>query len=178
MKPKLLLHVCCAPCATEVVLRLQDDYELVGLFYNPNIAPADEYYRRLAAAQQLSAAWHVPVDTGDYDHDRFLRIVRGLEDEPEGGRRCERCYRMRLEAAARRARENGCAVVASTLTVGPGKRAAVIDAIGRESCAVHGIEFLAGDWKKRDGFRRSVEESKRLGLYRQHYCGCEFSIPR
>ena len=177
MKPRLLLHVCCGPCATEVVRRLQADYEVVGFFYNPNIAPEDEYRRRLAAVQRLGALLSVPVDVGEYDHDRFQAVARGLESEPEGGARCERCYRLRLEAAVRRAGESGCPVVASTLTIGPGKRAAVIDAIGRELCAGRGIEFLPGDWKKQDGFRRSVEESRRLGLYRQHYCGCEYSIP-
>jgi predicted adenine nucleotide alpha hydrolase (AANH) superfamily ATPase len=175
LKPKLLLHVCCGPCATEVVKRLQDEFDVVGFFYNPNIFPEDEYYKRLKEVQRLSALWHVLVDTGEYDHDRFLEQVQGLETEPEGGRRCEVCVRMRLEAGAKAAEANGCSVVASTLTIGPSKKAETINRIGREVCAEHGVEFLEADWKKRDGFRRSVELSKDLGMYRQDYCGCEFS---
>ncbi|UCG43985.1 MAG: epoxyqueuosine reductase QueH [candidate division WOR-3 bacterium] len=175
MKPKLLLHVCCGPCATEVVVRVQDEYEVVGFFYNPNIFPEDEYYKRLEEVHRLSALWHVLVDTGDYDHGRFLELVQGLEREPEGGRRCEVCVRMRLEAAAKAARANGCSIVASTLTIGPSKKAGTINRIGREACAGQGVEFLEADWKKKDGFRRSVELSKDIGMYRQDFCGCEFS---
>lgn len=175
MKPKLLLHICCGPCATEVVRRLQDDYEVVGFFYNPNIEPEDEYLRRLASVQHLSAAWHVLVDVGLYEPERFLAVARGFEDEPEGGTRCERCFRLRLEETARRAAANGCTVVASTLTIGRNKRADVINRIGRAACAPLGLEFLERDWKKQDGFNRSVAYSRELGLYRQDYCGCRFS---
>ncbi|MEO0085807.1 MAG: epoxyqueuosine reductase QueH [candidate division WOR-3 bacterium] len=175
MKPPLLLHICCAPCATEVVRRLLAEYQVFGFFYNPNIHPETEYLRRLAEVQRLSALWRVLVDVGPYNHDRFLEAVRGLENEPEGGRRCESCYRLRLEAAAAAAESNGCRVVASTLTIGPQKHARTINAIGREVCAGHGVEFLEADWKKQDGFRHSVELSRALELYRQSYCGCEFS---
>jgi predicted adenine nucleotide alpha hydrolase (AANH) superfamily ATPase len=175
LKPKLLLHVCCGPCATEVVTRVQHEYELVGFFYNPNIFPEDEYYKRLKEVQRLSALWHVLFDTGEYDHDRFLELVQGLESEPEGGRRCEVCFRIRLEAAAKAAKANGCSIVASTLTIGPSKKADIINRIGREKCAELGVEFLEADWKKKDGFRRSVELSKNMGMYRQDYCGCEWS---
>lgn len=178
MKPRLLLHVCCGPCATEVVRRLLPDYQLVGFFYNPNVEPEEEYLRRLAEVQRLSALWRVLVDVGPYDHDRFLAAARGLEDEPEGGRRCEACYRLRLSAAAAAAADNGCATVASTLTIGPQKHAATINAIGREVCAGHGLVFLEADWKKQDGFRRSVELARELAMYRQSYCGCEFSRRR
>jgi epoxyqueuosine reductase len=175
LKPKLLLHICCGPCATEVIRRLRDEYEVVGWFYNPNIDSQDEYDRRLAAVQQLSAVWRVLVDTGPYEHDRFMAAVRGLEAEPEGGRRCAECFRLRLDAAAAAAAANGCTVVASTLTIGRSKRAEVINSIGREACARHGVEFLEADWKKQDGFKHSVELARDLGLYRQDYCGCEFS---
>jgi len=177
VKPKLLLHICCAPCATEVVCRLQDEYELVGFFYNPNIHPEEEYLRRLTAAQRFGALWHVPMDTGEYEPGRFLDVARGLEHEPEGGRRCEACFRLRLEESARRARANGCSVVATTLTIGPTKRADAVNRVGEEVCRDFGVRFLPADWKKRDGFRRSVEYSKELGLYRQEYCGCRFSMP-
>lgn len=175
MKPKLLLHICCGPCSTHVIRLLQDDYELTGFFYNPNIFPEDEYLRRLVSAQKLSALWHVPLDTGGYEHDRFLAAVRGFESEPEGGRRCEACYRMRLERAADAASDNGCAAVASTLTIGRNKKAAVVNLVGSEVCRPRGLQFLEADWKKQDGFRHSVELSAELGLYRQSYCGCEFS---
>lgn len=175
MKPKLLLHICCGPCATEVIRRLRLEYEVVGFFYNPNIAPDDEYHRRMMEVQRISALWRVLVDSGPYEHDRFLEAVRGAENEPEGGHRCTRCYRLRLEATAARAAENGCSFVASTLTVGPHKRAAVINAVGVEACARHGVGFLEADWKKQDGLRRSIEHSRELGLYRQNYCGCEFA---
>jgi hypothetical protein len=169
VKPKLLLHICCGPCAAGAILRLQQEYELVGFFSNSNIHPEAEYWRRLAAVQQLAAAWHLLVDVDEYDHGAFLERARGLEQEPEGGERCAACFRLRLERA------NGCSLVASTLTIGRNKRAEVIDPIGREVCRAAGVEFLAGDWKKRDGQRASVECARELGLYRQDYCGCEFS---
>lgn len=156
-------------------MRLQNDFEPVGFFYNPNVHPEDEYYRRLKEIQRLSALWHLLVDTGEYEHGRFLELVRGLEQEPEGGRRCEVCIRMRLERAAGAARNNGCTVVASTLTIGPSKRAGVVNRLGCEAGARHGVRFLEGDWKKQDGFRRSVELSRGIGMYRQISCGCEFS---
>lgn len=175
MRPKLLLHICCGPCSTEVIRRLEGDYEVVGFFYNPNIHPEDEYQKRLLEVQRISALWRVPVDTGPYDHERFLVVARGMEEEPEGGKRCRACYRLRLEETARRAKENGCTVVASTLTIGPHKPAPVVNAIGREVCAAQGVAFLEADWKKEDGFKHSIELSRDLGLYRQTWCGCEFS---
>ncbi len=176
MSPKLLLHICCGPCATEVVRRLKDEYEVVGFFYNPNIYPIDEYQRRLAEVQRLATSRDVSIEVGGYDHPRFLELVRGLEDEPEGGGRCRVCFRMRLEQTARKAVETGCLVAASTLTIGPNKRADVINPIGRDVCAAHGVGFMEADWKKKDGFRRSVKMSRELDLYRQDYCGCEFSM--
>lgn len=176
MKPKLLLHICCGPCATEVIRRLKDDCEVVGFYYNPNTYPEDEYNKRLMEVQRLSALWRVLVDVGTYDHGRFLEAARGLEDEPEGGSRCQACYRLRLAESARRAADNGCTHLATTLTIAPMKRAAVINPIGREAATRHGLVFVEEDWKKRDGYRHSIEISKDLGLYRQNYCGCEFSL--
>jgi hypothetical protein len=175
VKPKLLLHICCGPCSTEVIRRLKDEYEVVGFFYNPNISPEEEHARRLMEVHRVSALWRVLVDAPPYDHERFLALARGLEQEPEGGRRCLVCYRLRLKEAARRATENGCTHLATTLTIAPMKKAAVINPIGLEAAKRHGLVFVAEDWKKRDGFKHSVELSKDLGLYRQDYCGCEFS---
>jgi predicted adenine nucleotide alpha hydrolase (AANH) superfamily ATPase len=175
VKPKLLLHICCGPCSTEVIRRLKNDYEVVGLFYNPNIYPEDEHNKRLMEVQRISALWRVLVDTGQYDHERFLGVARGLEGESEGGMRCFACYRLRLEEAARRAADNGCTHLATTLTIAPMKKAAVINPVGREAAARHGLAFVDEDWKKQNGFKHSVELSRDLGLYRQNYCGCEFS---
>ncbi|MGQ9677702.1 MAG: epoxyqueuosine reductase QueH [bacterium] len=172
---RILLHICCGPCATGVVPRLQELYQVMGFFYNPNIFPDDEFRRRKEAAGKLAFLWRFPVEYGVYDHTRFREMVRGLEDEPEGGRRCEICFRLRLEKCAERAQELGCRVMASTLTIGPKKRADVINRIGREVARSFGVEFLEADWKKRDGFKQSVELSRKMELYRQCYCGCEFS---
>jgi hypothetical protein len=175
VKPKLLLHICCGPCSTEVIRRLMGDYEVVGFFYNPNIFPEEEYHKRLMEVQRISALWRVLVDVAPYNHERFLQAARGQEAEPEGGSRCHACYRLRLEEAARQAADNGCTHLATTLTIAPMKRAAVINPIGHEAAARHGLVFVEEDWKKRDGFKHSIELSRDLGLYRQNYCGCEFS---
>ena len=175
MKPKLLLHICCGPCSTEVIRRLKDDYEVVGFFYNPNIHPDEEYHKRLMEVQRISALWRVLVDVGPHDHERFLDAARGLEAEVEGGKRCLVCYRLRLEETARRAADNGCTHLATTLTIAPMKKAAAINPIGREAAVRYDLVFVEADWKKRDGFRNSIELSHDLGLYRQNYCGCEFS---
>ncbi len=178
MKPRLLLHICCGPCATVVIERLQGQYQITGFFYNPNIFPPEEYQRRCEAAERVAAFYNIQLIPGGYDHDAFLRAVSGLELEPEGGSRCDVCFRLRLMAAGRQARELGFTLFASTLTVGPNKRAELINRLGREAEGQSGVLFLAGDWKKQDGFRRSVELSRQLGLYRQHYCGCEFSLKK
>jgi epoxyqueuosine reductase len=175
VKPKLLLHICCGPCSTEVIRRLKDDYEVVGFFYNPNIHPEEEHDKRLMEVQRISALWRVLVDARPYDHVRFLGVASGLEGEPEDGNRCVACYRLRLEEAACSAAENGCTHLATTLTIAPMKRAVVINPIGHEVAARHGVVFVGEDWKKRDGFKRSIDLSRDLGLYRQNYCGCEFS---
>lgn len=177
-RPRLLLHVCCAPCATVVIRRLEGEYEVACYFYNSNIFPEVEYYRRLSSLQRLAEQWRFPLEVGEYDHDRFLQRVAGLEEETESGRRCEVCYGLRLEQTAIRAEACGYTTVASTLTVGPQKRAVVINAIGSDICARYGLVFLTADWKKKEGFRHSVELSRQLGLYRQVYCGCEFSLRR
>lgn len=171
----MLLHICCGPCATGVVRQLKQYYEVVGWFDNPNIWPEEEHGRRLLEVQRLSALWHVLVDVAPYDHARFLSAVRGLESEPEGGRRCTECFRLRLEAAAEAALANGCTLVASTLTIGRNKRADVINPIGREACERRGLRFLEADWKKQGGEQQSAALSKELGMYRQRYCGCEFT---
>ncbi len=175
---KLLLHVCCGPCATAVIERLAPAYDLTCLWYNPNIEPLEEYNRRLEAARTVAASTAVRLVEGPYDNEMWRRAVAGYESEPEGGARCAICFRYRLAFAARYAAEHGFACFTTTLTISPHKNAEAINRIGQAIAADHGLAFLAENFKKRGGFQRSVELSKKLGLYRQDYCGCLFSRRR
>ena len=172
---KLLLHICCAPDATIGIDRLLPHWETQGFFYNPNIHPAQEYERRLEAMEKLSEATGLPFTQGKYDPDQWKVMVEGLEDEPEKGRRCELCFRERLRKAAREASEGGYDAFAAVLTVSPHKDASLINRLGEEAGQEFGVEYLPTDLKKMDGFKRSVQISKELGIYRQDYCGCEYS---
>ncbi|MCE5251300.1 epoxyqueuosine reductase QueH [bacterium] len=174
--PRLLLHICCGPCAGPVIERLSGGYDITGYFYNPNIQPPDEYERRLEAARTAAERFGIELIEERYDPETFFDAVRGLENEPENGARCPVCYRLRLSAAASYAARHSFDFIASTLTLGPQKRAAVINPIGHEAATTEGVGFLDGDWKKQDGFRRSLELSRDMDIYRQHYCGCRFSI--
>ena len=175
MKPKMLLHICCAPCSTHVVDVLKDDYDVTGHFYNPNIQPESEY--RLREEEMVKYARRLGLDVvcREYDDDRWLEMVKGMEDAPEGGERCFVCYRMRLEKAAQYAREHGYHLFTTTLSVSPHKNAAKINEIGAEVGEKYGVRFHAADFKKKGGFERSVRMSNEAGLYRQSYCGCIFS---
>lgn len=170
--PKLLLHVCCAPCATHIIETLKEDFELTAYFYNPNIHPEEEYRLRLENLKKLG----VTFVEGKYDIDVWFNATKGYEKEPEGGARCEICYRLRMGEAARFAKENNFAYFATTLTISPHKSARVINSIGEELSKKYGIKFYSADFKKRNGFKKSVELSKKHGLYRQSYCGCVFSM--
>lgn len=160
-----------------MINRFQGEYQITGFFYNPNIFPEAEYNNRLTALKKLTDLDKINLILGNYEHKRFLAAVKGLESEPEGGKRCEVCYRLRLKESAVKAKESNYNFLATTLTVGPKKNALVINKIGEELSAQYGVRFIAGDWKKQNGFKHSVARSKELGLYRQHYCGCEFSCP-
>jgi predicted adenine nucleotide alpha hydrolase (AANH) superfamily ATPase len=172
---ELLLHVCCGPCAAGVAESLADEFSVTGFFYNPNIYPESEYRARLGAAAAALRAFHLPLLQGAEDFALWQTHTSGLEGEPEGGKRCRVCYCLRLTETARRAKELGIGRFASTLSVSPHKDAGVIAAVGKQAAAVVGVEFLARDFKKHDGFRKSCNRSKELGLYRQNYCGCEYS---
>ena len=174
--PKLLLHICCGPCATTVIERLMDNYDITGYFYNPNIQPKDEHKRRLEAARTVANRFGIPFVEGEYDPETFFSVVKGLENEPENGLRCQVCYRLRLSVTAQYAAQHSFDCIASTLTLGPQKKAAIINPIGSEVAESAGVAFIDGDWKKKDGFRRSVELSQDINIYRQHYCGCIFSL--
>jgi len=174
---RILLHVCCAPCATTVIRRLQEaGYQVYGYFYNPNVQPEKEYYQRLLEVQRLCKLWEIPLEIGDYDWDRWQAEVHGMENEPEGGERCRLCYRYRLAATAAKAKELEIDIIATTLTISPRKRPDIINPIGREVCAEAEIRFYEADWKKKDGFKESLDTSRELNLYRQHYCGCKYSL--
>ncbi|HPW78823.1 MAG TPA: epoxyqueuosine reductase QueH [Bacteroidales bacterium] len=176
---KLLLHVCCGPCSTTALERLSKNFDIAVFFFNPNIGPTEEYeLRRNESKRFLKQAYgdKVKFIEGDPDPGIFYRAVRGLEKEPEGGLRCQVCYRLRLEETARHARNNRFDLFCTTLTVSPRKDAVLINRIGTETAEKTGaVSYLPSDFKKQDGFRRSVEISKENGLYRQNYCGCVFS---
>ena len=192
---KLLLHSCCGPCSSACIERLLPDYDITVFYYNPCIDDRDEYEKRKANQIKLIQAINEtgiyrngePVRTyngekpnvdfveGDYDPERYLELVAGFEEEPEGGARCPICFRMRLTAAANYAKQHGFDAFTTTLTVSPHKNFPLISSIGEEVGRAAGIEYLLFDFKKKDGFLRSIQLSKEFGLYRQDYCGCNFS---
>jgi predicted adenine nucleotide alpha hydrolase (AANH) superfamily ATPase len=177
--PKLLIHSCCAPCSSYVLEYLSDYFAITVYYYNPNIYPKEEYFRRLHEQEQLIKAMSLknPVlfIQGEYDSDKYFELVRGHENDPEGGERCNLCYRMRLEEGARVAREGGYEFFTTTLTISPHKNADKLNEIGEEVGTRYGVLFLPSDFKKRNGYKRSLELSSQYDLYRQDYCGCVFS---
>ncbi len=175
-KPKMLLHICCAPCSTHVIEKLKGSYDVTGFFYNPNIHPDDEYLRRLETAREYAGRVGLNLKEGEYDSKKWLEITAGMELEPEDGERCPICYHFRLEKTAKKAAEEGYDFIATTLTISPHKKASIINPIGAEMAEKYGVEYLAGDFKKKDGFKHSVEISRNHGLYRQDYCGCIYSL--
>ncbi len=182
-RPSVLLHSCCGPCSTAVIERLAADYQVTVYFYNPNITDRDEYLRRREAQQQCINAfnedptnpWHIGFMEGEYEREEFFVRCKGLEEQPEGGRRCEVCYKMRLEKTAQMAGLIGYDLFTTTLSVSPHKDYSVISHIGKSLAATYGVGFLDQDFKKKAGFQRSVELSKKYNLYRQDYCGCVFA---
>ena len=179
-RKKLLLHVCCGPCSTTALERLFPEYDVTVFFFNPNFAPEREYILRRDEAKRYALevfGSKVGFEEGAFRPDVFLEAVKGYENEPEGGRRCEICFRLRLEETARYARENGYSHFCTTLTVSPHKNALLINRLGEELARNYeGLNYLPSDFKKRNGFGRSVEISKKHELYRQNYCGCVFSM--
>ena len=176
-RPKLLLHSCCGPCSSYVLEYLTQYFEVYLSYYNPNIQPRAEYDKRLE--NQLIVLEHMPGVTlvpCDYDGEAYDAAAAGLESEPEGGARCTECFRLRLSYAAREAKRLECEYCCTTLTVSPHKDAQRINALGREICEQYGVKWLPGDFKKREGYKRSIELSKEYGLYRQEYCGCLYSL--
>ncbi len=177
--PRLLLHACCAPCSSYCLEYLAQSFSITLFYYNPNIHPAEEYAHRVAEAKRLVASLPVkhPVSflEGAFDPQVFYDAVRGLEQEPEGGARCEVCYRLRLEEAAKQAKEGGFDYFTTTLSISPLKDAEKLNRIGEAVAEQVGVPHLPSNFKKKDGYKRSIELSKLYDLYRQDYCGCVFS---
>ncbi len=178
--PTLLLHSCCAPCSSYVLEYLSNYFETTIFYYNPNIYPESEYTKRILEQQTLITKMKTrhPVTfmAGNYDRDRFYKMAKGLEHLKEGGERCFRCYELRLRESAEVAKKCGLDYFTTTLSISPLKNAAKLNEIGIRLSREYGVEYLPSDFKKKNGYKRSIELSKKYGLYRQDYCGCEFSV--
>lgn len=178
-RPKLMLHACCACCASYVLEYLCSHFDIYLLFYNPNITIEDEYnYRKselIRLVSEMKLEDTVKFVECDYNPDDYLNAVKGLENEPERGSRCSVCFSMRLRATAEFALEYGCDYFATTLTISPLKNSSIINSIGDDISDVLGVAYLPTDFKKKNGYKRSIELSKEYNLYRQNYCGCVFS---
>lgn len=175
-KPRILVHVCCAPDALFVFGLLKADYEVTGFFSNSNIHPREEYALRLEEARKVARTLGLPLLEDDYDPEAWFAVTRKFADEPEKGRRCDVCYATRLARTAQAAARQGFDAFATVMSLSPWKKAPVMNRIGRQFAARHGLAFLAADFKKKDGFKRSVDLSHAHGLYRQDYCGCLYSL--
>lgn len=177
--PTLFLHGCCAPCSSYVLEYLSDYFKITLFYYNPNISPRAEYDRRAAELRRLIAALPVKNEVtlleGRYDPEAFFALAKGHEAEPEGGERCGLCYALRLREAARLAKQGGFDYFTTTLSISPYKNAQKLNEIGAALEQEFGVRYLYSDFKKRDGYRRSIALSGQYGLYRQDYCGCVFS---
>ena len=177
--PRLFLHACCAPCSSYVLEYLSRFFSVTVFFYNPNISPKEEYEKRVSEIQRLISEMEfvhpVAFVEGEYKPEDFYEMARGLEDVPEGGERCFRCYRLRMEEAARLAEQGGYDYFTTTLSISPLKNAGKINESGQELSQIYKVEHLPSDFKKKNGYKRSIELSHEYGLYRQNYCGCVFS---
>ncbi|MBE5737768.1 MAG: epoxyqueuosine reductase QueH [Clostridiales bacterium] len=174
-KEKLLLHSCCAPCSTACIERLEKNFNLTIYYYNPNMDSQEEFLLRRAEQQKYCQNKNIEVILEEYLSEQYQEVVVGLENEPEGGKRCEKCFYLRLDKTAQKAKEFGFTYFATTLTVSPLKNAELINEIGYKIAKKHGVNYLPTDFKKQGGYLRSIELSKQNQLYRQNYCGCEFS---
>jgi predicted adenine nucleotide alpha hydrolase (AANH) superfamily ATPase len=175
---KILLNVCCAPDATHSINALRESgYEPVAFFYNPNIHPRNEYLKRVEDIESLAKiASIVNLPDVAYDIRDWFRLCRPFAVEPERGKRCEVCFRMRMDKTAEKTKELGMEIFATTLTISPHKDASLINRLGREAADKHGVAYLDSNFKKNDGFKKSIELSNKYGLYRQDYCGCSYSL--
>lgn len=182
-KQKILLHSCCAPCSTAVIERLKDDFEIAIFYYNPNIYPEEEYIKRkneeikyIKHLNEIDKENIISMIDCDYESEKFYDAVKGYENEREGGARCAICFKLRLKETAKKAKELGFDLFGTTLTVSPHKNAELINSIGLGLEKEIGEKFLESNFKKQNGYKRSVELSKQNNIYRQNYCGCEFAL--
>lgn len=179
---KVLLHSCCAPCSSYVITYLTKFVNVTVLYYNPNIFPEEEYNKRkkeqIRFINSITSEYNVDYMDCDYDNESFEEVIKGLEDEPERGKRCTKCFNLRLSKTALTAKENNYDFFCTTLTLSPYKNAKLINEIGFELEKEYGIKYLPSDFKKRDGYKKSIELSKIYNLYRQNYCGCIYSKRR
>lgn len=172
-KPKLLLHCCCAPCSSACIERLKEYFDITFYYYNPNIYPESEYDKRAEEFKKLG----VDIIKCKYDHDEFLKVTKGLENEPEGGARCRICIAERMMRTFEYAVQNGYDIVTTTLSISPHKDAEFINLTGEALEKKYGIKYLHADFKKENGYLRSIEICRELRIYRQDYCGCGASSP-
>ena len=177
--PRLFLHSCCAPCSSYVLEYLSEYFEITVFYYNPNIFPESEFEKRIHEQEklirELPAKHTIHFQAGNYDSEKFYEMAKGLEMIPEGGERCFKCYELRLREAAKLAKEGDYDYFTTTLSISPLKNAGKINEIGQELAQIYKVEHLPSDFKKKNGYKRSIELSHEYGLYRQNYCGCVFS---
>ena len=177
--PALFLHSCCAPCSSYVLEYLSNYFQITVFYYNPNITEQEEYEKRVEEQQRLiremDTKYPVKFLEGAYEPERFFEIAKGLEEIPEGGSRCRKCFELRLAETARLCKEGGYDYFTTTLTISPLKNAPLLNEVGELAAETDGTVFLNSDFKKKNGYKRSVELSQEYGLYRQEYCGCIYS---
>ena len=176
-KPKLLLHVCCAPCSSHCLDVLEKYFDITVFYYNPNISPIEEYQKRLGEEKTFVKNVHqnIKVVEAEYDNQNFENMVKGLEDLPEGGSRCKLCYEMRIRKTGEYAKANGFDYFTTSLTVSRYKNSQILNEIGEKVAKQIGVKYLFSDFKKENGYQHSIELSRKYGLYRQNYCGCKYS---
>ncbi len=175
LRPKLLLHLCCASCSSYVIKLLQNCFEIILYFYDPNIHPYSEYEKRRDEANNHATRNDIPFIEGSYNVENWHNYTKGHENDPEKGERCTLCFDIRISESARFANEIGCEYFATVLTISPHKNAGKINDAGTRFAKIYGLKYLVSDFKKKDGFKKSIELGKKYRFYRQDYCGCVYS---
>ena len=175
-KPKFLLHVCCATCALHPYFLLSKDFTVTFYFYNPNIHPKKEYMHRLKDVEMISKKFNIPLIIGSYEMKKWFELTKNLKEEPEGGKRCDVCFKMRLEKTADIAKKLNIDLFGTTLSISPHKNHITINSIGKTLADAKKLTFYESNFKKKDGFKKAIQLSNELNIYRQNYCGCIYSI--
>ena len=177
-KPKLLLHACCGVCSSSVLERLYPFFDITVLYYNPNIYPEEEYLKRFNTLKEITLKMKIKVKLLEigYESKEFKNISKGLENEKDGGKRCTKCFLLRLEKTAKLAQKHNFDYFTTTLSVSPYKDSQKLNKIGKILSEKYNVEYLYSDFKKKEGYKRSNELAKKYNLYRQHYCGCKYSL--